>query len=89
MRLKDKILIAAVALLILTWLFQPMSESPRHYSRYRGEPPVKFDGFHFRFSNDPYVDHRVLKTDWSKLLMLNLVILGAGGAAYFPVSKKD
>ena len=86
MRTKDKILVATVALMILTWLFPPMSESPRFYYRNR-EAPKKFDGFHFILSNDPYSKTRVLTLDWSKLLMLNLVTLGAGGVCYFVISK--
>ncbi len=86
MKSKYKILVAAVALLIITWLFPPMSESPRFYPKNR-EAPKEFDGFHFILSNDPYSRGRVLKTDWEKLLLLNLVILGAGGTAYFVISK--
>ncbi|MEY4569979.1 MAG: hypothetical protein RLZZ398_1418 [Verrucomicrobiota bacterium] len=85
MRLKDKILIAAVALLILTWLFPPMSQSDR-YQRTNYETQ-EFDGFHFIFSNDPYSRRRVLKIDLTRLAVLNLVILGLGGVSYFVVSK--
>jgi len=87
MKSKDKILVASVALLIASWLFPPTNESPRYYATNR-EVPREFDGFHFIFSSDPYSKIRVLKTNWGKLLMLNLVIFGAGGTAYFLASKK-
>jgi len=89
MRLKDKILIATAALLIVTWLFPPMTESPRYHRSKYEEKPEKFDGFHFILSNDPYVSQRVLAVAWAKLVMLNLVIVGIGGVCCFVVSKKD
>jgi hypothetical protein len=89
MKLKDKIVVAVFSLLILTWAFPPMNESPRFfYSKYR-EKPVTFDGFHFIFSNDPYSEIRVLKIDWAKLMILNLVVLSAGGVGYYLVTKKE
>jgi hypothetical protein len=87
MKLKDKIVVAIVALLIVTWLFPPMSKSPR-FQRKNVETPKVFDGFHFILSNDPYANMRVLKIDWTKLVIINMVILGAGGSWIFVVSKK-
>jgi len=65
-----------------------MSESPRFYPKNR-EVPKEFDGFHFILSNDPYSQMRVLKIDWAKLVMLNLVIVGSGGVAYLVVRKNN
>jgi len=86
MRLKDKILVAAVALLIITWLIPPTNDVQQVYRYRKVEAVEEFVGFHFIFFKDRY--RRELKIDWAKLSLLNLAILGAGGAAYFLVSKK-
>jgi len=87
MKLKEKILVGAAAILMLTWLFPPMNRTPRRVHK-TFVPHTEFNGFKFILSNDPYPD-RILKVAWSKLILLNLFILGSAGTGYFVVSRNE